>query len=488
MSSTNASSDNDINEGDTTYPLLKTSQEAPLQNTTRKSERALVFGYFFTTWNARSDSWAISLFLALLFPDNLLPISIYSFSGSLSCLLFGPAVGWIVDRSPRFPTVTIAIILQKLLICTSAFLLLLKLGFTLQNDIPPNLTLDWYFYLLVVNGSALQVINLVSRLALERDWSSCISKASNNQISLTTLNSRLRFIDLGCDLAAPLVVSAVSSVWNIQIAMLFVLCFSALSIPLEWATIRFVYRQFPALAEKSVNNETRNDTNDNNSNALNLQAIKMLWSLPVTTTCFSVSVLYLSVMTINTVSVAYLLSRSTDMMIISVARGVSVVCGVLSTITLERMVSRIGLESTGLVAVWYQFLCLIMVAISFYLPLGWGDTASVTIFLAGICLSRWGLWTFDLVQQQLLQENVPSEYLGVVSGVEISLQNLFQMIAYTFTIIWSAPLDFWIPSNISSAAVLLAALSYTYYFVYNRSSKSPDDSSEVDSLLQDEEI
>lgn len=78
-------------------PLLNT-ELLPAQSL-RISERMLVFGYFFTTWNIRADAWAISLFLSLLFPNTLLPISIYAFSSSLSCLLFGPAVGWIVDKA-----------------------------------------------------------------------------------------------------------------------------------------------------------------------------------------------------------------------------------------------------------------------------------------------------------------------------------------------------------------------------------------------------
>ena len=276
------------------------------------AEQAFAFSYFFTTWNARADSWALSLFLSLMFPGTLLPISIYSFSCSISCLVFAPAVGWIVDHTPRLRTVSFAIITQKLLICSSALLLLLKLGFTLDDNIPPNLTLDWHFYLLVANGSALQVANLVSRISMERDWSSCISKASNGQILLSSLNSRLRLIDLGSDLVAPLVISAVSSMWNIQIGMLFVLGISALAIPLEWTAIRFVYSLFPKLAEK----------NDNAAQIkLDFQTVVRLWNLPVSTTCFSVSILYLSVMTINTVSIAYLLSRNTDMMIISVTRG-----------------------------------------------------------------------------------------------------------------------------------------------------------------------
>lgn len=449
------------------------NQKVTSTNQVFKAERAMVCSYFFTTWNARADSWAISLFLSLLFPDTLLPISIYSFACSSSCLIFGPFVGWIVDKSPRLLTVSIAVILQKLLICSCAFLLLLKLRFTLDDQIPPDLTLDWHFYVLVVNGSVLQVANLISRISIERDWSTCISKSSNGQIPLSRLNSRLRLIDLASDLAAPFVISAVSSFWNIQWGMVFVLGVSALSIPLEWTTIRFVYPLFPALAEKSVNNFARIK--------FDFQIVTKLRSSPVSTTCFSISVLYLSVMSINTVSIAYLVSKSTNTMIISAARGVSVLSGILSTYTLQKLIGYLGLNSTGLLAIWYQFFCLAVVAVSFYFPPSWTFT-SIAIFLMGICLSRWGLWTFDLVQRQLLQENVPSEYLGTISGVEISLKNMFQMVAYALTIIWTSPTDFWIHSHISAVAVLSSAISYTYFVL-----SVPTNPSEFEQLLPQED-
>ncbi|KAI8913490.1 Ferroporti-1 [Gorgonomyces haynaldii] len=455
---------------DQNQPLQDQLTNSNEEKLAAKAEKAMVQSYFFTMWNARADSWAISLFLSLLFPDTLLPISIYSFACSISCLIFGPVIGWIVDHSSRLHTVSFGIITQKILICSSAFLLLLRLGFTFDDQIPPHLTLDWHFYVLVLNGSMLQVANLISRIAIERDWSKCVAEASHGQILLARLNSRLRFIDLVADLAAPVVISAVASFLNIQWGMIFVLGVSALSIPLEWTKIRFIYALFPALAQKSISTS---------QTKLEIQILTKLWKLPVITTCFSVSVLYLSVMTINTVSISYLLFKNTDIMAISVARGISVLSGILSTYSLEKMIHRIGLKSTGLVAIWYQCFCIGLVALSFYLPQS-SATASIAMFLVGICLSRWGLWTFDLVQQQLLQENVPQAYLGIVSGAEISLQNVFQMTAYALTIIWTSPTDFWIPSHISAMAVLTAALLYSYYVISDSGSNS-----EMDPLLGD---
>ena len=45
----------------------------------------------------------------------------------------------------------------------------------------------------------------------------------------------------------------------------------------------------------------------------------------------------------------------------------------------------------------------------------------------GLVLSRYGLWQFDLAANQLLQETVDSGDMGVVNGVQGSLQSLFQV-------------------------------------------------------------
>ncbi|KAJ3315684.1 hypothetical protein HDV04_002098 [Boothiomyces sp. JEL0838] len=316
--------------------------------------------------------------------------------------------------------------------------------------------MDFYFYGLVANGSLLQLANLVSRISILRDWSSCIAKDATNEISLTKLNSRLRLVDLTCDLAAPVIVSLVSSYSTVQIAMVFVMSVSTISIPVEWSMLRMVYNKFPCLAIKVPR--------VNQSSGFEWSSLGKLWKLPVITTCFSISILYMTVFTINTVSVGYLLSKNTDMLHISLARGISVISGLSSTFSLEKMVKKIGLNSTGLIAIWLQLFCVALALASFYVPLTseW-QAMGVWMFLGGICLSRWGLWTFDLVQQQLLQENIPEDQLGFVSGTEISLQNFFQMIAYVFTIYWSSPVDFWIPSHISAVAVLTAALSFSFY-------------------------
>nr|KAJ3420265.1 hypothetical protein HK105_005874 [Polyrhizophydium stewartii] len=53
--------------------------------------------------------------------------------------------------------------------------------------------------------------------------------------------------------------------------------------------------------------------------------------------------------------------------------------------------------------------------------------------------------------------------VGLLSGVQLSLQNVFDLLGYVTTIIWHNPDDFWIPAVISFGAVLSAAITFSAY-------------------------
>lgn len=59
-----------------------------------------------------------------------------------------------------------------------------------------------------------------------------------------------------------------------------------------------------------------------------------------------------------------------------------------------------------------------------------GSSARVYALVWGLVLSRFGLWSYDLAANQLIQESVDHGSLGAVSGVQGSLQSLLQMLAY----------------------------------------------------------
>ena len=245
----------------------------------------------------------------------------------------------------------------------------------------------------------------------------------------------------------------------------------------ECIIFHFIYNKFPQLQDKRLARH-----NDQHSHMW--EAAKTLARIPVFTTCLSISMLYLTVLSMGPVMITYMLFVGFSASTISIIRGVSVVFGLLSTFTLSGITRILGLRLAGLVAIWFQMCCLTIAIWSFYV-----DSTShlqQTMFFIGICVSRWGLWTFDLIQTQLVQEEIPTQYLGLITGLEISAQNFLEMGAYGLTIWWDQPGDFWIPANISVGAVLFAAMLYTGYYLQHKRGITLEDF-EQEPLLEDDE-
>ena len=85
------------------------------------------------------------------------------------------------------------------------------------------------------------------------------------------------------------------------------------------------------------------------------------------------------------------------------------------------------------------------------------------IFLiGGVVLSRIGLWVFDIAVTQLMQQYIPENCRGSVGGTQQALNSAFELVAFGLGIIWPDPSDFvWLVA-IGYAALVVAALLYTF--------------------------
>ena len=88
---------------------------------------------------------------------------------------------------------------------------------------------------------------------------------------------------------------------------------------------------------------------------------------------------------------------------------------------------------------------------------------SASGLVGAVILSRVGLWGFDLCAQSIVQEEVNDHFRGAFSSVEASFQNLFEMLSYMTTIVFSRPDQFEWPVVMSVIAVYAAGSTYTIY-------------------------
>ncbi|KAJ3085732.1 hypothetical protein HK102_013881 [Quaeritorhiza haematococci] len=189
---------------------------------------------------------------------------------------------------------------------------------------------------------------------------------------------------------------------------------------------------------------------------------------PIALSSIAYAQLYLTVLSFSAVMIAYLVTKGYSPSLIAGMRGVAVIAGLTATWGMPYMVAHIGLLRTGLWALWSQALSLIPVLVSFWLMMGAVDiphsaTINAVLLFGGITLSRFGLWTFDLVHMQIMQERVGVWEMGVVNGVQHSMTNFFEICALALTMIWSDPSSFWIPAIVSFAAVLSASITFSVF-------------------------
>ncbi|KAI9090874.1 Ferroporti-1 [Phlyctochytrium arcticum] len=445
-------------------------------------------------------NFSIAVFLAYIFPDTLLPVSLYAGVVTLSAIVFGSSVGRLVDRSARLKAVRSFLVVQKLTIAVSAFALFVTSQWLRISQISTYLG----FVVVCLCGVVQRLANMGMMIAVEKDWVVVLSRG--RQHFLTRLNTHLRRIDLTCKVAAPLLVSAFSIKLSTPVVMLIVAAMSMCTIPIEWAIFTRVYRRTPALA---IAKQPHNSPETAAPNVMSIREdssseLPMRQSDPPSTEsgrpCRVVSIwfkhsiespviqhirdwrhfvhhevflsslaiaqIYFTVLSFGPVMITFLLLQGYSSTLLAVMRFVAVFAGLSSTFAMPKMVGKIGLIRTGLWAIWTEFIFLIPVAVSFWIM----DDKSIAgiLLFTGAIASRLGLWTFDLAQTQIMQERVDITESGLINGMQTSLQNAFDFCAALSTIIWSDPSDFYIPACLSVAAVLSAAVTFSVYAARDR--------------------
>lgn len=120
---------------------------------------------------------------------------------------------------------------------------------------------------------------------------------------------------------------------------------------------------------------------------------------------------------------------------------------------------RIGPLRAGLWFLNAQLLTTLL-AIALFTTFSARPLAAGLALVAGVVLSRVGLWGFDLCAQFLVQEDVAEGTRGAFSAVEASLQNLCEMGSFAVTMVWSGPEEFRWPVRVSGVVVGMAAACF----------------------------
>lgn len=452
-----------------TRPLLDTDNTSSTSQPSAKTPRSLLWRLYIShtlsTWNARTFEFGAVIFLAAIFPGTLFFASCYALFRSAAAALLGSWIGSLVDQKDRLFIVRQSIVWQRLSVAGSCVILVAMLSGNLERGI---LTYALFFGSMVL--ACLEKLAFVANtVAVERDWIIVVS--SSLGVERKELNSAMRRIDLICKLIAPVCVGLLDG-YSTTVAIWAIFAQNAISVAIEYFAIAQVYAAVPELAAKRNNQQplasqqgTESVTPPNTLLDKLVQSVhpwKDYVQNPAFLASFSLSLLYLTVLSFASQMTTYLMTLGFTSTHVSIMRLASVALELSATCAAPWLMNHIGAVRSGLWFINEQLLS-IALAIGLFLMYMEKPLLAGAALVAGVALSRLGLWGFDLSVQYLVQEEAPEATRGSFSAIEMSLQNFFELLSFTTTIIFYRPEDFKIPIYISAGAIAASAACFAAF-------------------------
>lgn len=488
------------------------------------ARRLLYVSHFFAQFAEIAWQFCLTLFLsACTHYQSLILVSTYGLSLGLAVCFGGSKIGRFIDQTDRLYAARVFIWSGNLsVVAATAFSFILlsqsdELGPTEQINQDESLEnsswlkrrfngvpLNWYSVLALIGihvfGSAAQVLAQGFLVAVERDWVVVLSRSAAESLSanepnrddvghsfsiwLSDTNVAMKQIDLGCKVAAPAAAGllipffsgeATPSPHALRWVCILIGIFNTAALVVEYVCTARIHQLLPALANKEagLENAWQNDScigmesrMENKSMQRSPSALRRLSSelgiyfeeRPVCWAGVGLALLYLNALTFgNGIMTAYLLYRGMDLSSVGALRGVASAIGLCGTFVYHLSASRLSLEATGMWSISYQLTCLVLCILSLLTSV---KRWAFILLVGGVCLSRIGLWVFDIAVTQMQQEQVPNDRRGVVGGVQQSLNAGFGLLIFVLGFFFPHPRDFFVFVSTGFASVALAELLF----------------------------
>ncbi|KAL1917170.1 uncharacterized protein VTP21DRAFT_4826 [Calcarisporiella thermophila] len=450
----------------------------------------------------RIYEFSSALFISHLFPETLLPTSLYGFALTLCTIITSKWIGKYIDGKPRLNVVRTCCLLQEFSKVISCLLFALLFSPFARNS---SFLTHFIFLVILLLGCAMRTSFTGMSIAIDKDWVVVITNSTTVPDNTLIVNAKMRRIDLLGKSLVPFVIAGLSALGKtivLSLPILIIWCLATIWI--EWVATRKLYEYFPALAiakskqaskdigangiessiEQSeaaidediplfygqvdaIETEDSNKCHDRAGNWWDntLRDWTMFYSHPVFLSSVSLSMIYVNTLTLNGPLITFLKYHDVTDPTIALVRGFSVLVGVLATYLMPIGVKYLGLLETGISSLLLEFTALFSVLLYLsFASLELNNSTNSTVFFAGLIISRLGYWSFELVQLRVLQELVPNYLVGLFSGQQAILCGFFELIHYGLTIIWKNPKTFVIPAITGVSAVAVSCIVYTIFF------------------------
>merc|ERR1712038_853287 len=443
--------------------------------------------------------------------DNLRLTATYGLVIAASVIIFGASVGRWIDRTKRLTAAKTFLLVQNLCVSLCALLLSGFIGY--RHQIPEE-----YLEVATVLVSISSILFAsIARLAssgvniiIQKDWIVVIAEKDTDR--LARMNSILRTIELTTYMLAPAAAGQLFTYLGFVITGVFIAAWNIVSVCLEYLLLVLIYRKYPKLASFKVSEDpdiasedSEDSEGDQHGNPIKeaLAGWRIYFNHAVRNAGLGLAFLFLTVLGFDNITYGFCLLQGVPHAALGILVGVSALVGVLGSLSYPPIRARVGLERTGLMGMFLLISCSSLAVLSTFLPGSpmnlkslvqpglsennnntnystgvattdleeetltfqayWQSYGSVSIFLAGIILARFGLWIVDLTINQILQERVAEERRGVVNGVQDSINNTFNLLKCVFVILLPSEETFALLIFISFASINFGWLMYALY-------------------------
>ena len=405
----------------------------------------------------QSFQFVLVIFLstAVMPEDSLLLVSSYGLFTSLAVFFLGCRAGSFLDEGARHNGRLVAIrnLLFGQYVC-AVTCIAFCLTLLIMSDSESTISTVMLLIAIHVFGAATEVCNQATTMAIEKDW--VVVMSGNDNMFLTETNAFMRQIDLGCKALAPAATGACIAAIGLRSSFVLLCLMNIASCAVEWVSLRSVCSRIQALVIE-CREEAENGSNDaavgrRESGLRN--GLRTYFSQSIAAGGLALALMYVNPISAGGMMSSYLIWKGVPLHLLGIFRGVASVCGMAGGWLYYMLVTscNVMLVTTARVSVTMYFFFLL--SCLFFLE---ADEFSLLPLAVGICLSRAGLWIFDLSISQLFQSTVTEESRGIVSGTQQSLQSLFEGLHFGLGLVFSDPKDF---GKLASIGVLAVATSF----------------------------
>ncbi|XP_065525965.1 solute carrier family 40 member 1 [Lathamus discolor] len=518
----------------------------------------LYLGHALSTWGDRMWHFAVSVFLVELYGNSLLLTAVYGLVVAGSVLLLGAVIGDWVDKNSRLKVAQTSLVVQNASVILCGIILMIIFLFKTQLlTLYHGWLLTMCYILVITIANIANLASTATAITIQRDWIVVI--AGEDRSKLADMNATIRRIDQLTNILAPVAVGQIMTFGSPMIGCGFISGWNLMSMCVEYLLLWKVYQKTPTLALKSAKveeSELKQLNVKKESDMKPAEGVQLIvekdvtgfetqqekemscgariaepfitfrdgwvayYNQPVFLAGVGLAFLYMTVLGFDCITTGYAYTQGLSGSVLSLLMGASAVTGIMGTVAFTWLRRKCGLVRTGLISGVAQFACLVLCAVSVFMPgspmdltvspfadisarlfeseplpaitspedkpevffatempnLLNGSTTpassdpemslepvpllSVSLLFAGVIAARVGLWSFDLTVTQLLQENVVESERGIINGVQNSMNYLLDLLHFIMVILAPNPEAFGLLVLISVSFVAMGHIMY----------------------------